>query len=79
MPSKHSDDKHAVSAWIPLAQWLALRAASQLLGCTVSDLVKACVDRYAGHVIREEQERRDALARRLVARIDRNSPGGSQC
>jgi glutamyl-tRNA reductase len=74
MPSKHADDLHAVSAWIPLAQWLALRAAAGLLGCTVSDLVKWCIERHAGEVIREEQEKRDEYARRLVARIDKGSP-----
>lgn len=68
MPShSHRPDRRLVAAWIPLAQWAALKAAAALLGVPLSDLVAWCIERHAGDVIREEQERRDALARRLVA------------
>lgn len=78
MPSHtHRADRHAVAAWIPLAQWLALRAGAALLGCTVSDLVAWCIDRHAAEVIREEAKRREDYARRLVARNNKGGP--TQC
>lgn len=81
MPShSHRADRQQVNTWIPLAQYLALKAAAAALGCYVSDIVAQCIARCAADVIREEQERRDALARRLVARNDYHATGGPrQC
>ena len=81
MPShSHKQDRHQINAWIPLAQWLAIKAAAEALGCAMSDIVARCIELCAAEVIREERERRDALARRLVARNDYNTTGGhGQC
>jgi hypothetical protein len=80
MPShSHSAHKHAVAAWIPLAHWLALRAGAALLGVPLSDLVAKCIERCAADVIREEKERREERARRLVARNDNHTGGTTQC
>lgn len=81
MPShSHRPDRQQVNAWIPLAQWLAIKAAASALGCAMSDIVARCIELCAADVIREEREKRDALARRLVARNDYNTTGGhGQC
>jgi len=73
----HRADRRLVAAWIPLAQWLALRAGASMLGVPLSDIVAWCIERHAADVIREEQAKRDAVARRLVASND--AKGTTKC
>ena len=74
MPAhSHKPNRHAVSAWIPLTRWLALKAAAGALGCAVSDLVTWCIERHADEVIKEEELRRA----RMVARNDLGGPNNA--
>ena len=65
MPNQRAKDKGQVSAWIPLAQYLALRAAAAILGCAVSDIIARLVERYAPDEI-EEMKREQSQLRNVA-------------
>ena len=75
MPNQRAKDKRQVSAWIPLAQYLALKFASSALGCHISDIVARLVERYATAEIEAMKKERETKIYQMVASNKSNTKG----
>lgn len=79
MPNQRARGKEQVSAWIPEAQRIALKAAAALLGVPLSDIVARLVARYAAAEIEAMKRERNADAPRRVASTKGKGSGKDRC
>ena len=79
MPNQRAKDKRQVSAWIPLAQYVALKAGAVLLGLHISDLVARLVERYATSEIEAMKKERELEITRMVASNAKGNKNEGRC
>ena len=79
MPNQRAKDKRQVSAWIPTAQYVALKVGAVLLGLHISDLIARLVERYAASEIEAMKKERERDVTRMVASNVKGNTNEGRC